>query len=915
MINLTDKFKEKSLTNSTDKVIIAHVYYDDTNFYRFSTSTVTIDNNQYLGLIDDLVDSSHVWNINDPQENNITVCTPIIIIKNYQNILDTDSLLERFFSKTFSGRKCKIYFGYNGISLSDFLEVFDGIIDDFESDGKTIKIKMRNFEISDKSISGRKIDPVNKIIGSIEYMDINIPTETANKTIPVIFGNHWNAPLQLFHIDDDDHRYYSVFDDDYAPLYTCSIMPMYLTNVHQNYQEVIYVEDSDYLVPINKLPYDITSSMMNNLNFTASLEKATRLNSILFSNYNETPNVGTNDNILATVPLRLFAVTSGSFVSESGFYNPNYFSIGGLTGTAALQTSSLNAVFAVSNSIYMRSPTTASSYVEFKFGAKCPLSRNLRYTFSGSIMPNWKIHVPENATSFPFAYFYKSHYDSNTYHRGFVTIHSFLNYDVSNDRTKMFPFVDSFQSNKNYIGSTLIPKIFDTEFTSSNAINNQILLNDTNIWMTPMNYQFTLDSFHTSSGQTDWGSNKLGNFGDVYASEDMGNYPELTREALERKVGMRVGIVINTAGNYKSVISFNGLMPVFLSSLDFGKDKNIYSHAKSNIGSKNLDYLSFIINNHLNKNVNFAASASSFFGTSRNGSGFCLNEEISLKDFSEEFLKYEPFTMYPDESENYRLIHLRANYSQSNVDGILDYNDCTDFDTYMTPSDKLIAEIKNVQTDYVYATGKYCNSNHYKIKNYIGYDFTYWKADNSYAENTFILNELNKKYTSYVEPDKVLYAGKNYSCVHQNTGYAPSDNPVYWQEMTPVSHSLTTWNSSTEYWGADRESYVIAKYIINQYCNRHRCVRFETEKLSYMKFQIGDIIKFQNVPFSLLGMNIYGFNNSTNWTTTLNGQEVFGAFIITEIEKNIEKISISCMQLHNLASFNIDNLSPVEEIA
>jgi hypothetical protein len=112
-----------------------------------------------------------------------------------------------------------------------------------------------------------------------------------------------------------------------------------------------------------------------------------------------------------------------------------------------------------------------------------------------------------------------------------------------------------------------------------------------------------------------------------------------------------------------------------------------------------------------------------------------------------------------------------------------------------------------------------------------------------------------------------------------------------------------TWSAGTFYKGIDGENYAIAKFVLNQYANTHRTILFETSNLVYAKFEIGDIIKMTNCPFSLMGTDIYGFGGSTAWTATLNGQTIYGAFVITSVKRDIKRITIEAMQCHKLDSY------------
>ena len=55
----------------------------------------------------------------------------------------------------------------------------------------------------------------------------------------------------------------------------------------------------------------------------------------------------------------------------------------------------------------------------------------------------------------------------------------------------------------------------------------------------------------------------------------------------------------------------------------------------------------------------------------------------------------------------------------------------------------------------------------------------------------------------------------------------------------------------------------------------------------------------------IFGEDYKGFDGSTDWTQTRNGQTIYAAFIITNIQKSIKEVKIECMQLHKLNDYGI----------
>jgi len=904
MIELSNNFIKKAASNSTKKIIAAHIYYTDSEYLRVATATVDIDGYQYLGIIDDLTDSTHQWDMLG--KNTITISAPNIVLKNYQNILD-DSLLDDFFMNNYLGKKLEVFFGYEGLTITDFLQVFSGRIDDIDSDNQTIRIKFRNFELPSTLISGQPIDPINKKIGNTQYSTMNFPEELKDKVLPVPFGLHWNAPVQLLTEDSDKHLFYATHDNQYV---TASVFNFYQTNVNQT-SSLLYIEDSDYLVPWNTIGFD------GGINYTQSVCMETTIPCFQISNFNESENRGTGKNIIVDLPMRMFAIQSGSWAVASGYSTGS-----ALYSSVPISTSSLNDVLNISSAFMFVSPSDAA-YCEFLFSSIIPLERNIRTSPSGSVMKSWNIHVPSSATNYASCYLAKSYYDmGGSSHKGLITIHSFLNYDTPTDVDVLYPVIDS--NNQNYIGGTLIPELADGLFdTGSVTYQNNIILNDWNIKLTPMYYKFIPDTLSDTSYDFNFSDGLLAQYGN-YSVDDtmMGYYPSIDRTALEKYVGCRVGIMLTTNGSYRGFMSWTGLHALYVQNYELDYSKPLYTQLR---GPENLkrpyQYLEYIINKKLNSTTNWSATGSwtNLFSTFRDDSGFVINEPTKFNEFIQEYCQNEPFTIYLDESGDYKLLMTKTNYSASDIVGYLDFDDSTDFRCGVTLAKNLCSEIKSMQTNYSYAFAKCIDDYHWKIKS-DNYDYSFWISDNSYTDNRLYQDTITKKYTSYVEPDRVNHAGHQYSCLRTHTNQEPSmriENVTigrYWEEMTNISETLPTWNASSSYHGIERENYIIAKYILNNLANRRRTVEFKTTNIEYLKYGIGDIVGCKNVPFGLLGMSISGFNNSTSWTQSINGQTVYGAFIITSIDKSMERITIEATQLVDLNAYDLDCLTPLYNV-
>ena len=296
-----------------------------------------------------------------------------------------------------------------------------------------------------------------------------------------------------------------------------------------------------------------------------------------------------------------------------------------------------------------------------------------------------------------------------------------------------------------------------------------------------------------------------------------------------------------------------------------------------------------------------------FYGTARDGSGFSITEEKKLNEFVTEYTSNEPYTIYPSEDGTVHFKMLKRTYSDGDEDDTVDFNDFTDFEMYMSDSSKVCSEIKHLKTGYQYTLETYTEDINWRLVSGL-YDYSFWKANNTTDNNKLFVEKLEKQYTSYTEVDIVTHGGKHWGCIRTNTNQTPAADSLYWRELSSAV-ATNAWNNSTEYKGEDAENREIAKYYLNQWANRHRMVKFSTKNLEYLKYLIGDIIQFTNVPYTLLGLEVKGFNGSSSFTTTVNGQTIYAAFIITNVQKDLDRITIETMQLHNLNSYSVERIN------
>ncbi len=90
-------------------------------------------------------------------------------------------------------------------------------------------------------------------------------------------------------------------------------------------------------------------------------------------------------------------------------------------------------------------------------------------------------------------------------------------------------------------------------------------------------------------------------------------------------------------------------------------------------------------------------------------------------------------------------------------------------------------------------------------------------------------------------------------------------------------------------------AYKVAKYMLLSNCNPHNTIKL-TLPLGYINYELGDVVKFDSL---IGGQKIYGENYTTS-IYEINGQQKYGLFFITSIEKGQNSIKLELYQLHNL---------------
>jgi hypothetical protein len=925
MQTLSQDFLRRAAVSNSRKVLVAFLYYTDTEYLPLATAPCVIGTKQCLGVLSSIDGSTSKWNWQD--NNNVTISTPTISISAYSSPEGFD-IMNFFNTYNLSGRRIVIRMGYEFQEKEDMLLILEGTVDEVDFIDSQIQLTLRSKEFSDKIINGRRLNYATSPsdIGGTVTAYTQIPSEQDGKYLPVPFGNQWNAPAVLYNISPQDgRRHYCFLDDTYGSGTTTSgqtaLNLTYSGNTYYKYNlnkntPVVYVYDSKFYVPY------YNKNFAGGWTYTGMLSNYGAIPEILIANYSTENTYNGDDMFLVETPLRFKHLTSYTAYASGATFSSN-------SGTPLeMFNTSGNAV---DGEINIASPITSGLFI---FNTELDIYKNLRTDSRGVICAGQPISVQEkNEIQALTNCLYGMAWTGNILNTLDIKV---LNWVY----TPSFDFYYIPQPNSTTWAHYGPPYVGGCHITAGagdlSAFNK-------------MSYCYYNGTYNTPNYVDPENENDLtilreeARFG-VYEGSypAMGDAPDILRTALHNKYQIPVWnrwefrITRGTGVTGSQSIYITDLYSSVWGGLDVKKDDNLYMplrglHITNTSGLNSTKSLAYQTNFQLQRpyeylelilktadnTLSFTSSWSglatqwnNLFGTFRDKSGFTLLEETKLSDFMREYTKYEPYTVYINEQNQWSATCLQTTYSASDIVGTLDFVESTDFKMSMTPLDKVVCEIKSLKTDFIYGDTSYAQDIGWKVASGT-YDYSTYKNGNTYVNNSLFIDEIKKQYTSYAEPDIVTSGGNYYSCIRTASGQTVPDYVNYltsglvYYRPNYVATSGLTWSSSTIFKGIDSESYSLAKYYLNQNANRHRWIKYTTNNLSYAKYNIGDIVGVANCPYSLLGMTISGFNNATNFTSSINNQTVYAAFVITAVKKSINEIYIEATQLHKLNDYEI----------
>lgn len=919
-LTLPAYFSKAAAANRADMVALVHLYYSAGAYHALATHPVNIGTVQYKAIVDSIGTWGAQWNLTET--NNVALNIPEVRLKEY-TAPDGYSLQQLFGTTNFSGRKIEIYIGYNGGALADYLKVLKGIVDDVTFPENAVTISIRPNEIPDNEIQGAKLTFADNKIGGTTYSGVTVPEESDQKYLPVPFGNHWNAPIILYDNDSSHAGRTSWCSEDttwYSGLNNAAAQARsrYRHNTLRT-ECVVYIPENDFLVPLHATGYREAATLA-----AGQDSRVSSIQRILV--YEE----GVSDQMfgqtaLIFLPLKFDylnygAWTYGSVAShdtESNIYKA-------FDGTASTTWQAVAANGTTAHYIGNGSAinTGIQAYVDHY--------RNLRSDYNQCIHPLRPIHVPDyeySSGSSDFFMLVLGHWTlSNPGYLSYILLRAYKNNAIAAGNEIGQAYVTQGNGTTSY------------NFCSAVRLNRG---GDTSFHLVDLFTSSGTDFVGFVSG-VGYGIADTGNYA-AGTPASAGEFPFIPRRALDSGVKVEIEVHWNGSGSDSQTIVLRdlGLEAVKTVDFDWSQDKytelvgikltaieTLYSRPSGTSGVAQVtrphQYIETLLRakgGAVDADFNSAEwlkrdeSFTEMFGTNRDGSGFVITQQHTLDKFLREYIKYEPYSLYRDAISQYRMptVYRDADSITDLAVTVItaDFKDFSDVPEFgLTPSDKIVAEIKHVKTDYVYNNESYVNDIGFRLPS-ASYSFAFWDSTNTVASNRFFLDAIEKPHTSSPACDRVTDGGVCYGCIRSGTNLSTA-NTAYWRPLAGTSAewgSPAAWSNSTYYRGTDQEPRWIATRYLNQWGNRHRTVKFKSKVASYHQIEVGDVVQFSNVPYTLLGMTIKGFNGDTSTlNVAVNGQDCFYYFNVTAVSKNLSEVTITCMQMHDLDAYTVDRI-------
>lgn len=887
MLNLNDGFKNQTRLKNPNRIVLCKLWYDTEAAYTaVATRTTRIDGVQYLGIITRFSSPKSTWNWD--AQNNVVVTTPTLELGNLESRVDGSSLLDVFQTHNYLGRKVEIFMGYQTSTTSDDLQqIYSGRIEDVVyGDGK-ISVLFKANELPANELTGALID-----VEDTTYQ--GLPSEVNGLRLPVVYGRVWNAPgvciqYEVPYAASTSKKY--LFADN-SKYYDFTSIGASMSTQDRKFtgrsESMVYLNNNDYLVPISA--YNIQTD--GGLVWTATSNVSGLV--VTFDNDNEQIS---GDAIAAAIPLRISEdanINAGSALTISGTY-------------ANIQDGSTSTYMQVSVS---GGTANATMYVTEQGN---PIAYNLKYANDGNgsyaFVKDRKIHVGDKGGA-DVTYIYgklglasASHSLPNNYTRmsletavyyknGYSIIGgtgwgnfggNFWWYPASASSLERGCGVAAGTWTEDFVPSGIIETAYSYTVSSGTG----------DIYDSTLSTREALDSFKLSLGAS-WNSITVG--GTPYSAVwRLYEWFLLHSCPLDLPKDYAYAEVMGpylTSGSVFYAVGSGTSVPL----------KRPYEYIEAMLRSMGYGDSDLVLEDWTDIKEIWGDS----YWDRRDYSGFSIVEATKFSDFIKQYLQNELFTLYRDELGKFRIKALRDSYSVTDINDTIDYNNCTRFEMSLSKLKNIVTNVTDLKVDYNYHNREYTHTSNWAIAESGGYSYGFYDYTNTPEVGTFKQVGMENRYTSHGRHLAVLYSGTSYTVRKENVASAtnaPTNTEYY--TATNLFAKDPTWVSGKTYVPESAESYYLASRWLNQFGNRHRIIKLTSSDPEFYKYQIGDIVSFENVPNTLIGLAISGFAGSTATSATINGQTVYPYFAVYAVAKDAEKVELECFQLHKLDDLTV----------
>lgn len=144
---------------------------------------------------------------------------------------------------------------------------------------------------------------------------------------------------------------------------------------------------------------------------------------------------------------------------------------------------------------------------------------------------------------------------------------------------------------------------------------------------------------------------------------------------------------------------------------------------------------------------------------------------------------------------------------------------------------------------------------------------------------------------------RILYGWDNITEKHLNSTEYITAGELYDYDMNyyglDEDHNKSILEVKSDYIQNDETALRLRNWLISWHCNQHNIIEMVLP-LRFLTMEIGDIIKFETM---ISKMKLYGEDYTVE--NIRNGQVIYPYFMIIEINKTIDKITVKILQLHN----------------